>query len=430
MFSAFTQHYDSLVNAIIRPPREVYSMQELGPQKGHVAGRAFERHDLELRNKQGLKLECSHFIPYRQEDKVLPCVVYLHGNSSSRCEAIGALGLLLALPATIFCFDFSGSGLSDGEYVSLGYWEKEDLSVVIEYLRSLKTVDCIGLWGRSMGAVTALMHADRDPSLAGLVLDSPFTNLRLLAKELVESGRYVSGFFSSFLVDIALAVMKGTIQEKANFDLDNLVPIEHVGHTYVPALFAAGDKDTFILPHHARELYEAYAGEDKLWYIISGNDHNNIRPESFQQQVASFFWRALQCDQKEPFMPISMSQSIELPAHFKRVRSRTRPGEYAYIDTRTNQRYATLDLARRVTARESAECPDSSEGSMDPQETANQLRAEVLANEYLGYQRWSSADLVNLGFTEELAEKAASRCQNGTLEDAVAWLCDPENADD
>jgi hypothetical protein len=38
-------------------------------------------------------------------------------------------------------------------------------------------VSTIGLWGRSMGAVTALMYADYDPSIGGLVLDSPFSNL-------------------------------------------------------------------------------------------------------------------------------------------------------------------------------------------------------------------------------------------------------------
>ena len=34
---------------------------------------------------------------------------------------------------------------------------------------------------RSMGAATALLHAHRDPSIAALVLDSPFTDLRVLA---------------------------------------------------------------------------------------------------------------------------------------------------------------------------------------------------------------------------------------------------------
>ena len=36
-----------------------------------------------------------------------------------------------------FCtFDFSGCGLSDGEYISLGVHESEDLKVVVEYLRN------------------------------------------------------------------------------------------------------------------------------------------------------------------------------------------------------------------------------------------------------------------------------------------------------
>ena len=83
---------------------------------------------------------------------------------------------------SLFCFDFSGSGLSDGEYISLGFYEREDLKVVIEYLRNSDKVTTVGLWGRSMGAVTALMHANRDHSIAGLVLDSPFTSLPKLSK--------------------------------------------------------------------------------------------------------------------------------------------------------------------------------------------------------------------------------------------------------
>lgn len=56
---------------------------------------------------------------------------------------------------------------------------------MIDYLRKSGKVSTIGLWGRSMGAVTALLHADRDPSIAGLVLDSPFSSLSTLAEELI-----------------------------------------------------------------------------------------------------------------------------------------------------------------------------------------------------------------------------------------------------
>ena len=35
---------------------------------------------------------------------------------------------------SLFCFDFSGCGLSEGEYVSLGYYEKEDISTIVKYI--------------------------------------------------------------------------------------------------------------------------------------------------------------------------------------------------------------------------------------------------------------------------------------------------------
>jgi pimeloyl-ACP methyl ester carboxylesterase len=62
-----------------------------------------------------------------------------------------------------------GSGLSDGKWVTLGAHEVDDLAVVIDHLRTQGGVSSIGLWGRSMGAVTALLYSSRDPDIAGMV---------------------------------------------------------------------------------------------------------------------------------------------------------------------------------------------------------------------------------------------------------------------
>lgn len=115
----------------------------------------------------------------------MPCVIFLHGNSSSRTGALECIEALLPHHIQLFCFDFAGCGLSDGEYISLGYYEKEDLNCVVEHLRNSGKVSLIGLWGRSMGAATALLHGHRDPSIAAMVLDSPFTSLKELAQEIV-----------------------------------------------------------------------------------------------------------------------------------------------------------------------------------------------------------------------------------------------------
>lgn len=51
------------------------------------------------------------------------------------------------------------------------------------------------LWGRSMGAASALLYAARYPNsdLCGLILDSPFCSFRRLARDLVIEGQVGSG---------------------------------------------------------------------------------------------------------------------------------------------------------------------------------------------------------------------------------------------
>jgi hypothetical protein len=48
-------------------------------------------------------------------------------------------------------------------------WQLLDAQVAVDYLRKSGKVSTLGLWGRSMGAVTALMYSARDPSIAGIV---------------------------------------------------------------------------------------------------------------------------------------------------------------------------------------------------------------------------------------------------------------------
>ena len=292
-FSNISNQYDSLWKAIIRPPRDSYSPEDLGPFLFQIDGKVVERTDVEITNPRGLKLKCSHFEPIRDHRvaKDLPCVIYLHGNCSSRLEAFATIPILLNSNITLFCFDFSGSGLSEGEYVSLGFFERDDLSCVVDYLRNLNTVSFIGLWGRSMGAATALLHGDRDPSIAAMVLDSPFSDLRVLAEELV--GDFVSSKVPKFAVGLGLWIIRSSIKSRAHFDINDLSPISHVGQTFIPALFAAGEHDTFINPDHAKRMHANYAGEKKL--IIVPGEHNSPRPQFFLDSVAIFFFNTLNC---------------------------------------------------------------------------------------------------------------------------------------
>jgi pimeloyl-ACP methyl ester carboxylesterase len=284
--------YEDLWKSIIRPPRDIYTIEDLGPAEFEIKHKIFKRTDFQLKNSRGLTLECSYFEP-TDEDRVapqLPCVIYLHGNCSSRVEALPAVQVLLPDNITVFSFDMAGSGLSEGEYISLGWYERDDVDCVVQYLRNSGKITCIGLWGRSMGAVTALLHIDRDPSIAGAVLDSPFANLRQLAEELAKSYTKLPGF----MLSAAISLIRKTIKKKAAFNIDDLNPLDHVSQSFIPVTFIAAKDDTFILPSHTQSLYEKYSGE-KTVKIVDG-DHNSARPEYVMDSITIFFHYILQCE--------------------------------------------------------------------------------------------------------------------------------------
>lgn len=286
----FGGSYEDLWKAVIRPTRDEYTDSELGPEKFEIKGKFYKRTDFSLVNSRNLKLQCSYWEPYDEEREFdrLPCVVYLHGNSSSRCEAVSEVKYLLPMNITFFAFDFSGCGRSEGEYISLGWYERDDVECVIEYLRKTNKVSTIGLWGRSMGAVTAIMYGDRDPSIAGLVLDSAFASLKVLIEELVKDR--VS--LPNFVLNQATKLVKSTVSKKAKFNLDDIEPIKYAERCFIPALFCHGKNDTFVKPHHCKELYSVYPGDKNE--IYEEGDHNTARSKFFRDSASIFFYNTLQ----------------------------------------------------------------------------------------------------------------------------------------
>ena len=182
----------------------------------------------------------------------------------------------------LFCFDFSGSGKSEGNYCTLGFYEKEDLECVIEYLVNIQKVGKIGIWGRSMGGVTALLYSDKDPRINCLIIDSAFLSFKKLVKEVMKTKAPLPGFLMSGL----FSILKSTVNSKAKFDLDALCPIKHCNKINIPALYGAGLDDTFVLPQHTKELYQTHLGPKEM-FLFEG-DHNSRRPLKFILAISDF----------------------------------------------------------------------------------------------------------------------------------------------
>mgnify|MGYP005681087077 CR=1 FL=1 len=122
----------------------------------------------------------------KKKKKKNTMIVYLHGNASARVEVVPNLSFLLGQVGVfgVVGVDFTGSGKSDGDYVSLGYYERTDLDCVVQHLQRVYGNGSNGrgnygnnasngsddndneleivIWGRSMGASAALMYAGKN----------------------------------------------------------------------------------------------------------------------------------------------------------------------------------------------------------------------------------------------------------------------------
>ena len=219
---------------------------------------------------------------------IMPLVLYLHGNSSSRLEGLNNLQILLNSNINLFVIDFPGCGLSEGEYISLGYHEKDDVKILMDFIEKLPGVGNIGIWGRSMGAATTLLYAHSDPRVKAICVDSPFERFEKLAEELVKKQINLP----SFLIAGALKIIKSTVKSKNGLDISKLNPIEKVEKTFQPAIFVHAINDELINVEHSINLFNNYGGPKSLKCCDTGG-HNTKRPKIVRNEIGEFFKKYL-----------------------------------------------------------------------------------------------------------------------------------------
>ena len=287
--------YETLWKSIIRPPRDEYDIDQLGDNKFFHKGKTYIRHDYELINKRGQLIQCSFLEEdiETRESYLMPVVIYLHGNSSSRIEGFRNAPELLKNGINVVIFDFAGCGLSEGEYISLGWFEKDDVKLIIDFVEKLPGVYTIGLWGRSMGAATTMFYAHCDLRIKAICMDSPFSDFKLLAKELCL--KYIS--LPNFVLTTTMSFVKNTVKEKCGLDIDKLKPILYANKTKTPAFFLHAVADELISLEQTLKLVENYGGE-KFINVVEGG-HNSLRQKHVLEKIANFFVTYLRKEKEE-----------------------------------------------------------------------------------------------------------------------------------
>jgi len=304
----------SFVEPFLKPRRISYSLHSLGPRRFILAGKVYRRVDFDLQNDRSLSLKCSFF----ECDQTSPsrCVVYCHGNCGNRMDSLEIIDFVLPEGMTLCAFDFSGSGQSEGEYVSFGYYEQRDVDCVVQYLLGHHQVTDIVLWGRSMGAVAALLYASNHHFVRCVVADSPFVNFKDLCLKVIES-YHIPRFLSGYIVDR----LRAAVLEKAGFLIEDVDTLRAVSQCSMPLIFIHSAQDRLVDIDQSRRLFEVCRSEST--FLEVQGSHNAMRAEQVVKKAVEEVLHHLAA--KQVIEEETAPTVVRLPLRVKEFIQRERP---------------------------------------------------------------------------------------------------------
>ena len=217
-------------------------------------------------------------------------IIVCHGLGANRGEVLDFARFLTRAGYGALLFDFRAHGESDGEIISLGYFEALDVIGGVEFLKSWPEVDPakIGLIGVSLGGSAAILAAAQCPDVRAVLVDSTFSSLLSMVRRQFRNFINLPTWFAP------LVVWVGQRQLKVKASL--IQPVSAIAEISPrPVFIIHGAGDELIGVENGHELFGA-AREPKEFWIIPECLHAQgifADRDGDVRRVVDFFDRAL-----------------------------------------------------------------------------------------------------------------------------------------
>lgn len=188
----------------------------------------------------------------------------------------------------ILCPDMRCSGESEGDFIGMGYTDRIDNQLWLDYIIKTDPQATITIHGQSMGASSALMMSGESlpDQVTAIIADSAYTDVYTMFKKQIKDWFHLPAFP---LVDGANLVL----QIRGGYDIKQASPLNAVKKSTIPTLFIHGKDDVFIPAQMSQTLYDAAACPKQL-LIIEGAGHTQAddkSPETYYDTVFTFLER-------------------------------------------------------------------------------------------------------------------------------------------
>ncbi len=214
-------------------------------------------------------------------------IILQHGYKSERDEMVDEAAMLIRNGYGTAMIDVRGHGQSDGELISFGRYEMQDLDVLYEFVIAQPGVDAdkIGALGNSMGGSLLIQYAAQNPNIKALVADSAFSSITDTVQTSVEHFTGLPGWlFGGPMIWFA--------EREVGFSVEEVAATGKIGQLSPrPIFLLQGGSDVVVDPDSGRKLYEAANEPVELWYEES-LDHVEFfsaYPAEYEERIVGFF---------------------------------------------------------------------------------------------------------------------------------------------
>lgn len=271
---------------IIRGSRRESAPEGSGPRFASETGAAIE--DATVQSAEGHSLSGWLFTPPRWNGSA---VLLVHGFTDCRATLLEHARLFLRHGYAALAIDNRGHGASGGMVVTFGVLEAEDVRRWGAWLCDRLGVDRYFLFGQSMGAAISAMALERDPRIAGAILEACFTHFdRAALRRLVD--RHAFGWKpaqAAFRLILNYGYLYGRV--KYGVDLRQAHPARVIRETGIPTLLIHGSEDRMVPPECSRDLHALNPVHTQLWEVQGAAHTASIThaPQEYERRVSAFF---------------------------------------------------------------------------------------------------------------------------------------------
>jgi dipeptidyl aminopeptidase/acylaminoacyl peptidase len=222
------------------------------------------------------------FFPTDEENA--PAILYAPATSNDLRSGLSLVPPLHNAGYHVLLFSYRGHGFSDGNRFGFTYGalESRDIDAAVQFLRDMKGIQRIGAIGHSVGAVSIILSAARNPHIDAVVAASPFNNM----EEVWETN--CPTIFPRPLLDLSMRLS----ELRKGFTRDQIRPEDVIAQIAPrPILIIHGSEDKRITYEQALRLYNT-AQEPKRMWLVEGASHGEVRSpvlDYLVQNIIDFF---------------------------------------------------------------------------------------------------------------------------------------------